>query len=492
MSSGGSTPAVTNQINKVELPEWVNQASQSNYQLATDIANRPLEQYSGPTVAGQDPMTLQANKLISSNVGSLDPYYKQIMDMLGLSTNAINTGASYSSRAAGLNTDAAGIQQGVTGLLGKAEGALDQTGAGIADASAAFGRAGSTFDDASNIFRGTTGPLDITRYLNPYTDEVESRAIANANTALDQRLLSTTDAARKAGAFGGSRHGIQSGVTAAEGVRSIGDLSALLRKAGIDFATDTAIKDRAGIQAGASGMLGAGSGQINVGQGYLGGVGALQNTAAGYGNVAGRTLDQASGINASAAGLNNAASGMLNAATGYGNVATGVGNAATGVMNAQNRDIGALASAGAANTASAQAQIDAAMRQFYEKRDYPIEGLNTRLAALGMSPYGKTETSNKTATSEDKGPDWASILLGGAKIGSQMWMASDRGMKTDIERISDGPVPMYAYRYKKDPKTYPKVVGPMAQDIEKYRPKSVKKIGKRKVIDINNLMESLA
>jgi hypothetical protein len=125
-------------------------------------------------------------------------------------------------------------------------------------------------------------------------------------------------------------------------------------------------------------------------------------------------------------------------------------------------------------------------------RDYPIEGLNTRLAALGMSPYGKTETTNKTATSEDKGPDWASILLGAGKIGSQMWMASDRDLKTDIEKVADGKIPMYAYRYKTDPKTYPKVVGPMAQDVQKVAPSAVKRVGGKLVINYENLMEALA
>jgi hypothetical protein len=51
---------------------------------------------------------------------------------------------------------------------------------------------------------------------------------------------------------------------------------------------------------------------------------------------------------------------------------------------------------------------------------------------------------------------------------------------------------MYSYRYKGDPKSYPKVVGPMAQDIEKKYPSAVKKVGKYKTIDINNLMEVLS
>jgi len=59
MSSGGSTPATTQQVSKVELPEWVNTASQQNYDLAKQIAGRPLEQYTGQQVASPGAMTTQ-------------------------------------------------------------------------------------------------------------------------------------------------------------------------------------------------------------------------------------------------------------------------------------------------------------------------------------------------------------------------------------------------------------------------------------------------
>jgi hypothetical protein len=109
-----------------------------------------------------------------------------------------------------------------------------------------------------------------------------------------------------------------------------------------------------------------------------------------------------------------------------------------------------------------------------------------------MSPYGKTETMQKTGTSERPGTDWATLGLGALKTLPALWAMSDRKMKTDIEKVMDGPIPLYAYRYKSDPKTYPKVVGPMAQDVEKVVPRAVKKVGGKRVIDINNLMEALA
>lgn len=69
---------------------------------------------------------------------------------------------------------------------------------------------------------------------------------------------------------------------------------------------------------------------------------------------------------------------------------------------------------------------------------------------------------------------------------------SDRRDKTDIERLGkdkETGLPMYSYRYKHDPKTTLKIVGPMADDIEKRRPDLVSKIGGHKVISGNWLRE---
>jgi hypothetical protein len=44
---------------------------------------------------------------------------------------------------------------------------------------------------------------------------------------------------------------------------------------------------------------------------------------------------------------------------------------------------------------------------------------------------------------------------------------SDRHLKTDIQKVGTHPptgLDLYSYRYKGDPKSYPKVTGPMAED----------------------------
>jgi len=304
-----------------------------------------------------------------------------------------------------------------------AESPLTQQGYGMAQAGSG---ANSLYDESAGLYRQAAGPLDINRFLNPYTAEVERNAIGNAERSLTSQLNNNADAARKAKAFGGSRFGIQNAVTQAEGARGIGDLSAQLRHQGFTTATDTALKDRSGIQA----------------------------SAAGLGNVA-------------------------------------QGKDASWLSQLQ-----ALLMGGQQQQQHGQNVINADMQKFQERQQSPVESLNIRLAALGMTPYGKTEISNKTSTAEKPPTDWASIALGGANIASRFlpMMMSDRRMKTDIKKVGDDPlagIPIYSYRYKDDPKSYPKVVGPMAQDIEKKYPSAVKKVGKYKTVDLNNLMEVL-
>ncbi len=57
--------------------------------------------------------------------------------------------------------------------------------------------------------------------------------------------------------------------------------------------------------------------------------------------------------------------------------------------------------------------------------------------------------------------------------GAGMLAPSDERLKTDIQKLGKDPhsgLNIYAYRFKGDPKNYPKVAGPMAQEVEKKYP----------------------
>jgi hypothetical protein len=377
---GGSAPAHTTQTTEVKLPAWVDQASQSNYQLAQNLSGRPLEQWGGQDVAGASPMTNQAYGILSRQAGSEKKWYKQARE-----------------------------------LETRAGSELDPI-----------------FAEAQKVLGKSTGAWDPSQYLNPYTDEVETRAVDNANRALTGRLNMAGDEARRAGAFGGSTAAVQQGVLGAEGARGIGDLSAELRRAGYDKATSDMLADRAGMRDTAGSMI---SGAATQGRGWL---------------------DAASGL--------------------------------TGTAEARQRsrmaDVSALMGAGSQEQKQRQAVLDAQKAKFYERRDYPLEGLNMRLSALGMSPYGKTENIEKESTAEKQGMDFGTIFGGLMQFLPMMMGLSDKRAKTDIKRVGKAKstgLPLYSYRYKGQRKDSPKVIGPMAQDVEKKYPSVVKEVGGYKV-----------
>jgi hypothetical protein len=115
--------------------------------------------------------------------------------------------------------------------------------------------------------------------------------------------------------------------------------------------------------------------------------------------------------------------------------------------------------------------------------DVPWTALE-RLMALTPRQTNSQTVSNKQSETESSNPVGAfgEIVKG---IGGLASIFSDRNAKTDIEKVGKDPETgdmLYAYRYKGDPKSYPKVVGPMAQDIEKRDPSAVQTVGGKKII----------
>jgi hypothetical protein len=125
-----------------------------------------------------------------------------------------------------------------------------------------------------------------------------------------------------------------------------------------------------------------------------------------------------------------------------------------------------------------QRQINAQRQLFEQQQQMPWTQLAKYGASVGgLGPIiGNAGTTTGSVTQEQQTPWTQYAGLGLAAAG----MMSDRNEKTDIKRVGEhGPtgLPLYSYRYRDDPKTYPKVVGPMAQDIEKLMPGSTEKVG---------------
>lgn len=271
--------------------------------------------------------------------------------------------------------------------------------------------------EAADLFsRGAAGinGLDRSTYMNPYINEVETKALGALDKARVQALMGNSDDAIAAKAFGGSRHGVVDAITNAESIEKAGLLSADLRKQGFDTASGLMQQDIANMFSGGQGLLASGD----------------------------------------------------------------------ALSEQRGKDFSGLLGIGQQEQLQEQRVLDDQYSRWQEAQDYDVNQLNILLSALGMSPYGKTEDTTKT-TSGGGGTDWAQMGLGALSL--MFGLFSDREDKTDIKKLGKDPatgLDMYAYRYKGDPKSYPKVVGPMAQDIEKMFPGMTRDIGGHKTVGV--------
>ena len=147
--------------------------------------------------------------------------------------------------------------------------------------------------------------------------------------------------------------------------------------------------------------------------------------------------------------------------------------------------------AGQMQQQQAQNQINAQMAKFQNAANYPNQQLSILQSALGMTPYEQGQQSSSTTETQTaanphqdgagRPGDLGQLFPGGRWPARQRLrhVGSDRRLKTDITKVGTHPsgIAIHAYRYKGDPKTYPKVVGPMAEDVAKhFGPAAVAKI----------------
>jgi hypothetical protein len=138
--------------------------------------------------------------------------------------------------------------------------------------------------------------------------------------------------------------------------------------------------------------------------------------------------------------------------------------------------------------ASAQALLGAGgveQQEWQKYVDAPFKALDIFRSVVPQSNYGST--SSGTSSQPIYGPSTFGAVAPFAAIGAGA-LASDRTLKTDIQKLGEDEgtgLNFYAYRYKGDPKNTPKVVGPMAQDVEKRYPGSTARLGGKMVIKGN-------
>lgn len=186
MAGGGSGSSNSTQTTRVQLPAWLESASEANFARARNLAEtEQYTPYTGERVAGTTP-----------------------------------------------DQDAAAAQ--IRAMQGQTGTALQ----GLGDASAQFGNW-----QPQQVTAQQLAGMDLSPYMNPYTGEVEANALKalessrlQAQTGIEDRFLSSK-------AFGGSRQALQSAVTDAQTAQKAAETSAQLRQANFNQAQQAAVGD---------------------------------------------------------------------------------------------------------------------------------------------------------------------------------------------------------------------------------------------------------
>ena len=327
--------------------------------------------------------------------------------------------------------------------LTKASGIFSDIAARAAGPIGGMDKINSAADIYSGLADTTKVNAGINSMLNPYLGEVEGNALRALDESRGKALMANSDNALAAKSFGGGRHGVVDAITNAESIKNAGDLSAGIRRTGYNDATAAYLNSQ---NAAGSGLLSAGNSEMG---GFFNGLNAQQ----GAGNSLMASSDQS--------------------------------------LDQLLKRVGALGQIGSTEQVQKQAEINADIAKFTEGRDKELNDLNLRLTALGMSPYSQTSTTTGTSTQGSAGTDWAMTGMGLLSLFAGLSEDDMKEDKVNLGPIGESGINRWAFRYKGDPKSYPKVVGVMASEVEEHLPEAVTRVNGKRVIDYGMLAGAL-
>lgn len=214
---------------------------------------------------------------------------------------------------------------------------------------------------------------DMSSYMNPYTEQVIKANEADILRGAEMGINTLDTAASRAGAFGGSRHGVALGEYGRNVAQQLAQSSAGLRQQGFAQAQAAAQQDLAR-QMQAQQLNQAANLQAQTQTGQFGMQQQLANQAAA--NQA-MLANQQAGLTANQQRI-GAASGLGN----LGQTSFGYGTTIDDRM----------AAAGAQQQAMNQALIGQSQGMYGQYQAYPQQGLGFMANILGNAPHGQTQT----------------------------------------------------------------------------------------------------
>jgi hypothetical protein len=465
--SGPSTATTgsSQSIQNVSLPEWF----QSYWQNALGQATG-LSQNQNYLTAGLTPDQITGSVATNNALASwLNRPQVPAYDVFGMATTPAPLYAS------GAVTDLARSVMGGGGRGApgpQAPGSRDAPTVGqAAQAQAAQARAAQLFQ------------TEIAPFMNPYINSVIDPTLSRMQQQQNDIQARIAADAAAGGMYGGSREAVASAIGDRDYRSQLAQTAGGMLNQGWQTATQDAMGNVANRQ------------QTNLANA------GLQNQVNLANAQMASSMSQAQLQNATQRDIANAQIG--------GNLAGQQMTQANQVAMADaDRFLRALATQQTMDTANLQGTLDIArlLAQFGGQEQTTAQNaLNSywgdlvnqlRPLSIGVSPGAttSTQTASSGTGTQQQNVDLAQILLGTlgvlARPGSQnsllssgLGSLSDPKDKTDVQHLGkENGVDMYAYRYAGDPKTYPKVVGPMADQIEKLMPGVTHMIAGHRVI----------
>lgn len=450
---GLQTPGAVSQGSVQSLPDWyTNYAKQTTNNALGMMANLPTYQgYTdalgnpAPQVAGLSGTQQQGINTIKSGLGQWQSGLSQAKDAVGAGMITNLQGQGRVGAAGDLFNKASGAYQTSLGTIDKAQGQVDQSmntvqgalntfnkGQGQIDAaSGALGKMGGALDASMGMLpgaqnyltRGTDGSEfsaeNMSRYMNPYTDGVVKEIARLGARNLNENLLPGVNSTfTGAGQFGSSRNmdftnravrdtnesilGQQSKVLADAQAQALGLAQSASER---NLAAGSQTGALAGVAQGAASGYGNQAGtQINQGQATVGVGNGQLGAAAGQLAGANTTLSAAQGQQQAGAGFNQTGNNTVNQGlalgqlgSNYGQLGQQMGGLAQAGQNMNLSDAQALMNAGAVEQSTDQRAMDAAYRDFLDRRDYPLQALGA-LSSVMPNVSGRVDGNTQTMT----------------------------------------------------------------------------------------------
>ena len=365
--NGDPQSATSYSASSTETPKWMQDAIYNQVNWSQNIANKPFESYSLPTVAELSPMQQQAYTGISNAQGDYQTNFDQaqtgIAAMAGIppipATNtsaASNQAATSQIRNDGLltvmgqdgntNQNLFG-QNGNLSMSGTGQGSMGNTTGSVV---APTPQAGGALYAANPYLQqaGDTSVSNVNTYMNPYQTNVMDALAQQGTRNLTENLLpGVSDSFIKAGQFGSRNMGEFGSRALRDTQESILRQQAPLMQQGYAQAMQASAGDKAR-QAGLAGTVG-GISTSDLGRQFS----ALQS----------------------------------------------MGDMAIADQNANYRDLTALEAAGQAEQMQMQQQLTAAEKEFVDQQLYPqrqMDWLSTQVRGMAPITPQRTLTSGST------------------------------------------------------------------------------------------------